>query len=147
VLLQDKLEPTRISRALIVVGVVGMFAGSVWGLSFPIIKALWTSSYVLVTAGACAILLGVTHELMDVQRKITARWLVWIGANAITLYMISGFGLFDVIAWRLVGGDFGALLDRVLGAGASAFVTHAVVVTLAIGLAGFLYRKRIFIRL
>ncbi len=147
VLLQDKLEPTRISRALIVVGVVGLFAGSVWGLSFPIIKALWTSSYVLVTAGACAILLGVTHELMDVRRKITARWLVWIGANAITLYMISGFGLFDVIAWRLVGGDFGALLDRVLGAGASAFVTHAVVLTLAIGLAGFLYRKRIFIRL
>jgi predicted acyltransferase len=147
VLLQDKLEPSRISRALIVAGLVGVIAGGVWGLSFPIIKALWTSSFVLVSAGTSAILLGIMHELMDVRRQISATWLVWIGANAITLYMISGFGLFDVIAWRLVGGDFGALLDRIMGAGASAFVTHAVVLTLAIGLAGFLYRKRIFIRL
>ena len=149
VLLQEKFEPTRINWALILVGLAGMITGSVWGLSFPIIKALWTSSFVLVTAGACAILLGVMHELMDVRRKIKAIWLVWIGMNAITLYMISGFGFFDVIAWRLVGGDFGAMLNQMSGAGtsASAFATHAVALTIAIGLAGFLYRKRVFIRL
>ncbi|MDB5643097.1 MAG: hypothetical protein JWN07_2414 [Hyphomicrobiales bacterium] len=147
VLLQQRLEPARITRLLIAAGAAGVVAGLAWGLWFPIIKALWTSSYALVTAGACAMLLGVMYELMDVRHAFKATWLVWIGANAITLYMMSGLGLFDIVAGRLVGGDVGALLERGLGAGASAFVLHGVALALAILLARFLYRRGVFIRL
>jgi predicted acyltransferase len=148
VLLQSGRAPSRINLALAVGGAAMVAVGWLWGLTFSIIiKALWTSSFVLVTAGASAILLGVANQLLDVWRLGSASWLVWVGANAITLYMISGLVGFDQLAHRLVGGDFGAFVDRVAVPGASAFLTHAVGLALAIWLAGFLYRKRVFVRL
>jgi hypothetical protein len=53
---------------------------------------------------------------------------------------------FEPIATRLVGGDFSQLLDRYVSHGAGRFLSHAVGVTLAIALAGFLYRRKIFLR-
>lgn len=148
VLLQSGRPPARINLLLVGGGAMMVVAGSLWGLSYSIIiKALWTSAFVLVTAGASAILLGVTSQLLDVWRVTGASWLVWVGANAITLYMISGLAGFDQLARRLVGGDFGDFIDRVTAPGASAFLTHAVGLALAIWLAGFLYRKRVFVRL
>jgi predicted acyltransferase len=148
VLLRSDRAPTRVNLALIVGGALMVAAGWLWGLSYSIIiKALWTSSFVLVTAGASAMLLGAAGQVLDVWRLASASWLVWVGANAITLYMISGLVGFDQLASRLVGGDFGALVDRLTAPGAGAFLTHAVGMTLAIALAGFLYRKRVFVRL
>ncbi len=148
VLLQSGRPPARINLMLVIGGAMMVVAGWLWGQTFSIvIKALWTSSFVLVTAGASAILLGVANQLLDVWRVTGASWLVWVGANAITLYMISGLAGFDQLARRLVGGDFGDFLDRITAPGASAFLTHAVGLALAIWLAGFLYRKRVFVRL
>lgn len=44
-------------KTLTIAGAVGIAAGLAWGLAFPINKALWTSSYVVLSAGfACVIL-------------------------------------------------------------------------------------------
>lgn len=45
-------------RRLACVGVAGVAAGLLWGLVFPINKSLWTSSYVVFTAGAASLLLA-----------------------------------------------------------------------------------------
>ncbi len=59
-LLRDiRLKPQQKSLWLIGAGTVLVLAGHLWALQFPIIKAIWTSSFVLVAGGYSAILLGV----------------------------------------------------------------------------------------
>ena len=50
-------------------GVLFLILGYLWGLSFPINKNLWSSSYVLLTSGAAALFLGAFYFLVDVLGK------------------------------------------------------------------------------
>ncbi len=147
-LLRDIRVPAQQkSLWLIGAGVVLLAAGYVWALQFPIVKAIWTSSFVLVAGGWSAILLGVVHQVIDVWG--VRRWatvFVWIGTNAIALYMVNNLVGLDKVAARFVDGDLGRFLDRALTPGAGAFLTAAVTVTLAVALAGYLHRHKIFIR-
>jgi len=77
------------------------------------------------------------------------RWatpFVWLGANAITLYFINDVLGFESFAKRFVGGDFADLLDRMVTPGTGSFTARALGLVLAIALAGFFYRRRIFLR-
>jgi predicted acyltransferase len=143
----ERLTSTQKSLWLIGAGTVMVLAGYLWGLQFPVIKAIWTSSFVLVAGGYSAILLGVMHQVIDVWGwRAWATIFVWIGANAITLYFINGVAGFEPFALRFVGGDVSAWLDRMITPGTGLFVAHILGLVLAIALAGFLYRRRIFLR-
>jgi len=71
-------------------------AGSAWGRTFPVNKNLWTSSFVLLTAGIATFALWLTSLLVDYRpepwpawlRGITWPWLVF-GSNAIVAYTSS----------------------------------------------------------
>ncbi len=147
-LLKDEhLTSTQKTLWLIGAGTVMALVGYLWGLQFPVIKAIWTSSFVLVAAGYSAILLAVLHQVIDVWGwKAWATIFVWVGANAITLYFINGIAGFEPFALRFVGGDVSAWLDRMITPGTGLFVAHILGLVLAIALAGFLYRRRIFLR-
>ncbi|MGB9044168.1 MAG: hypothetical protein WCC81_17075 [Pseudolabrys sp.] len=143
----ERLTSTQKSLWLIGAGTVMVLAGYLWGLQFPVIKAIWTPSFVLVAGGYSAILLGVMHQVIDVWGwRAWATIFVWIGANAITLYFINGVAGFEPFALRVVGGDVSAWLDRMITPGTGLFVAHILGLVLAIALAGFLYRRRIFLR-
>jgi hypothetical protein len=78
-----------------------------------------------------------------------AKWataLVWIGANAILLYMLNGLVGFQPVAMRLVGGDVAQFFDRAVTDGTGAFVTHLVGLAFVVALAGYLYRRKIFLK-
>ena len=125
---------------LIAGGCALVAAGYLWALQFPIIKAIWTSSFVLVTAGYSAILLGIIHHIVDVWKW--RRWatiFTWIGANAITLYVLN-----QSVAERIAGGDFAASFDRAVTTGAGGFFLHVLAVLSAILLARFMYQRKIF---
>lgn len=65
-------------------------AGLVWALLFPINKSLWTSSYVLFTAGLGLLLLAALIWLLDVRNL--KRWsfpLIVFGMNALFVYVLS----------------------------------------------------------
>ena len=144
------LRDTRVSEQqktlwLVASGCGLIAVGYLWALPFPIIKAIWTSSFVLVTAGYSAILLAAMHQIVDVWRW--QRWatvFIWIGANAIALYFLNEVLGFDVVA-RFVGVDFANFMDHAVTQGAGGFVMHALGLVFAIALAGFLYRRRIFL--
>ncbi len=141
------LEPARKSLILAAAGIVMVIAGYLWGLQFPVIKSIWTSSFVLVTGGYAWLLLGVFHQIMDVWGvKAWALIFVWLGANAITLYFLNNVMSFERFAVRLVGGDVGAFLDRMVAPSTGRFLSHAVGLLLAILLARFLYNRKIFLR-
>ena len=148
VLLKDeRLSPTQRSLWLIGAGIAMTAAGYLWSLQFPIVKPIWTSSFALVAGGYSAILLGVMHQVIDVwEWRAWATMFVWVGANAILLYFINGVVGFQPFALRLVGGDVKTWLDQVVTPGAGLFASHLVGLALAVALAGFLYRRKIFLR-
>ena len=65
-------------------------AGYLWGLVFPINKPLWTSSYVLYTAGLCALLFALLIYIIDVRgyKKWTLLFSVF-GMNPLLLFALS----------------------------------------------------------
>ena len=142
-LLRDaRISAERKTLWLITGGCGLLAAGYLWALQFPIIKAIWTSSFVLVTAGYSAILLGIVHHMVDVWKW--QRWatiFTWIGANAITLYILD-----QTVGERIAGGDLAPSFDRAVTNGVAGFFRHILVLLLAIMLARFMYRRKIFVR-
>ncbi len=147
-LLRDsRLSETQKTLWLGAAGVALLAAGYLWALQFPIIKAIWTSSFVLVAAGYSALMLAAMHQIVDVwQWRRWATIFIWIGANALALYFLNDIANFYSTAARLVGGDFAGTLNRLIAPGTGGFAIHLVMLALAVALAGYLYRHKIFIR-
>ena len=144
---EPSLQPHQKTLWLIGAGAAMIALGVLWGLQFPIVKNIWTSSYVLVCGGLSALLLGVFHQVIDAwERRSWPTIFIWIGASAITLYFINGIVGFQPLATQLVGGDVRSFVDSHLTPGAGSFLEHAVGLLLAVALAGFLYRRKIFLR-
>jgi len=144
---EPSLQPHQKTLWLIGTGAAMIALGVLWGLQFPIVKNIWTSSYVLVCGGLSALLLGVFHQVIDAwERRSWATIFIWVGASAITLYLINGIVGFKPLATQLIGGDVGSFVDSNLTPGAGSFLAHAVGLLLAVALAGFLYRRKIFLR-
>ena len=136
-----------------------LLLGWVWSHIFPINKSLWTSSYVLLSAGLACLVLSAIIWLVDIEgyRGWTAPFLVF-GTNAITAYWLSTLcGI--VLDWiTLTGRGEGEqvvlktyLYDTAYASWlspANASLAYAVsYVVLWLGLLSFLYRRRIFIRI
>lgn len=89
--LRDQPRSSRTSLGLAMFGLMAVILGGLWGLLFPINKALWTSSYVLYSGGWSLLLLAGCYELIEVRR-----WQGWslplrvMGLNAIALFVGSG---------------------------------------------------------
>src|SRR5208282_4065412 len=84
---------TPLSKALwmLMFGVMGLAAGKFFNIWFPINKKLWTSSFVLFTAGFALVLLALCYWALDV-RKLRGRWTMPVlvfGMNAIGAYVFS----------------------------------------------------------
>ena len=73
------------------VGSIAMMAGLMWNWSFPINKSLWTSSYVLFTAGMAAVTLTTCMWIID-EHRVTG-WtkpFVIYGMNPLIAFAGSG---------------------------------------------------------
>ena len=117
-------------------------------MSFPVVKKIWTSSFVLVAGGYSAMLLAVFYQIVDVwQRRDWCQPFVWIGTNSITIYVASNLLQFRAVANRLVGGDVKRSLDTNIADGAGNLVIALVGFTLIFAFVNFLYRRKIFLRL
>ncbi|GAB3689747.1 DUF5009 domain-containing protein [Spirosoma flavus] len=76
---------------LFTVGCLTLFAGLCWNGFFPINKALWTSSYVLLAGGLAMLGLAICYWLIDVQKyRFAVLPFVAFGVNAITVFFLSG---------------------------------------------------------
>lgn len=135
----DAVPDQKKVRLLLLSGVAGILLGFLWGVQFPVIKKIWTSSYVLVTGGWSCILLAVFYHVIEIWgfRKWAAPF-VWIGMNSITIYLVSGF-LFFLLFFVVgpIGEVFGAYAD---------LVTSLAFVGLILTIAYALYRRKIFLR-
>lgn len=147
-LLRDPARSERRRAALLAgIGAALLLLGNLWGLEFPIIKKIWTSSYVLVAGGWSMLLLSLFYLVIDVWR--VRSWclpFVWIGTNALAIYLITNVADFWKLSSRFVGGDVAAWLDsRWNGMGGLVLGLGSVLLCMAVG--RFLYRRKIFLRL
>ncbi|MCK5652245.1 MAG: DUF5009 domain-containing protein, partial [Gemmatimonadetes bacterium] len=96
----------RKTSGLLMAGVVGVAAGLAWDVVFPINKGIWTSSYVVFTAGAALLLLGLLYWMIDVRLwRSWSKPMVVYGMNAIAVFVASGLVARIMGLWRVGGGE------------------------------------------
>lgn len=89
--LRSERDADRKAAGLLAAGLVLTLAGLLWSRSFPINKNLWTSSYVLFTAGMAAYLFGLVYWIADARgHRAWARPFAAYGRNAILVFVASG---------------------------------------------------------
>ena len=138
-------------------GAAATLVGLWWGRVFPINKNLWTSSFVLFTAGLAAQALALCHWALDLHRQSAASIpLQAFGRNPLSAYVGSVVLDRGLSKWTLGGADAKSLIySRAFaswgvaccgGEAASLFYALAYVAFWG-AVVWLLYRKRIFIGL
>jgi predicted acyltransferase len=141
------------SRGLLVlagVGLAGIAAGWAWGFVWPVNKALWTGSYVVLTSGWAMLVLSSLVWLMDL-RGYEFRPLQAFGLNPLFLYIFAwvwmlSYWLIPVGNEKLFPVIFGFFLAGEPPSKASSFLFAISHVAFFWVFAELLYRKRIVIK-
>ncbi|MFO0911859.1 MAG: hypothetical protein U0795_02795 [Pirellulales bacterium] len=143
VLRDESFQPWRRVGLFVAAGVGCLVLGYLWGLQFPIIKKLWTSSYVLVAGGWSLLLLALFYVVIDIyQYRTWAQPFVWIGLNPIAVYMATGLVNPNDLVRRVIHSDVEAAM-----APYGELVVSLLGLSLAVGFCYWLYQRRIFIRI
>ena len=136
-------------RWLAVAGLAALGAG--WLLGYlgvcPVVKRIWTPSWVLSSGGCCLLGLAAFYVVLDIwQRRAWVFWLVVIGMNSIAAYcmafLLEGFVLRNA-AMPHANPCFFGLVDKPYDSvciGAAMLLIECLILF-------WLYRKKVFIRL
>ena len=136
-----KNSDLRKTLGLLAGGAALVILGCVWGLFFPINKLIWSSSYVLLTAGSSTLLLAFFYWIVDVKKY--QRWaypFVVIGVNPITIYVAQRLFDFKSVAWVFIHG----FVDH-LGMFSAVFTIICVLLVKGLFL-HFLHKHKIYLR-
>jgi len=150
---------TQKAAGMLVAGLIGVGLGEFFNVWFPINKKLWTSSYVLLTAGLALMTLALLYWLVDGKRW-RGPWtkpFVILGMNAIAAYVFAELLAIFLIGvnLHLAGGatmSWGEFIYQQwfvpLGSPPNASLYFSVAFLLVCFFAMWvLYRKRIFIKI
>lgn len=157
-LLRSGKERMEIAGWMFVLGWAAILLGLVWNLAFPINKNIWTSSYVIFTAGAALQFLGVCYWLIDIKG-----WRGWafpgmvFGMNAIAVYVLSGILVDLMLLIRMPAADdtttslyswiYNHLFVPWAGPLNGSLAFALTYILLLFGAMYLLYRRRIFIKI
>jgi len=109
--LRSSEDRSKVTRGMMIAAAVLIPLGLLWGLAFPINKNLWTSSYVVFTAGTALLVFGALYWAIDVKgwRGLWHRPLVVYGMNALAVFVASGM-LSKTLGRIRIGGTEGTSL-------------------------------------
>lgn len=155
-LLNAQLASSKKLYVMLASGFALVLLGLLWGTVFPINKSLWTSSYVLYSAGWALLGFGFCYWMLDIKgyKRFTIPFVAY-GCNAIAIYVASGIMgiLFYWISWGQEGQIVtlkGWLMDnfyQVILSPYNASVAYAVTYVFVFYLmAIWLYKKQLFIK-
>lgn len=90
-ILHLKIPKIEIIKKTASIGIILTIIGIIWDSTFPINKALWSSSYVLFTAGLATISLTILYYIIDIlnYKKWTKLFIIW-GVNPMIVFFLSG---------------------------------------------------------
>jgi predicted acyltransferase len=140
--LRSGQSPAHKFLGLVGAGAVCLVVGYGWGQVFPIIKNIWTSSFVLFAGGWSLLLLALFYGVIDaVGLWRWAFFFIVIGSNAIFIYVAPHFLDFDYTGHFLFGGA-----ARLAGPAWGPVVMAAGILAVKWLLLLYLYRKKLFLR-
>ena len=89
-LIKEGKDRKKVALILLIIGLSAFAAGLLWNLWLPIVKKVWSSSFVLFSSGICLVLLAVFYWIIDVKGYVNwSFFLRVIGMNAIFAYMVA----------------------------------------------------------
>jgi predicted acyltransferase len=151
--LRSGRNPAEKAVGLFLAGNIGLVLGMIWHPLFPINKNLWTSSYVVFTAGMACHFLAVCYWLIDVKGYRTwAKPFIIFGVNAIAAFFLSGLfaRLLSMIpapgGTTLKGFLYNTLFTPFLSPVNASLAYAIAFVLLWLGIMNVFYRRRIFIK-
>jgi predicted acyltransferase len=157
--LRSSRDPRQKTYGLLAGALIGIILGLIMNVFFPINKSLWTSSYVLLTAGLAMLFLALCYRLVDQKgyKKIAMPFVVF-GVNAIAIYVLAAIVavLIDVfhVGAANPNGERASIKDYIYehlfaswaGPFNGSLLFALFFVLLMFVAAWILYRKRIFIK-
>jgi predicted acyltransferase len=142
---------------LLLIGAASLGLGILWNIFFPINKPLWTSSYVLYSAGLAMCVLAIIYMVADVLKfQIWGIFFLIFGTNALFSYFLAGIWTRLMLFIKIPAGDaeitlYKWIFEKVcvpVAGNMNGSLMFALIQVLFIWLiALFLYRKKIMIRL
>jgi predicted acyltransferase len=127
-------------------GAAGLVLGEAWNFSFPINKNLWTSSYVLFSAGLALLCLAICYWITDFHqhRGWWTKPFVIFGINAIAAYVLS-----ELMGFPFHWQDYivARSLVRSVSPALASLLYSLTVVGLCFLPVWWMYRRRIFLKL
>ncbi len=147
-LLQQKKDKGLIFKSLLVTGILLAVAGYGFGIFFPIIKKIWTSSFMLVTSGWAYLVFALIYWLVEIKgiKTGTKPWIIF-GSNAIAIYILAD--VFETLFLKTGVHDFAMTtmqnMDIYIKSASIIWAVFSLMVCYTAGY--FLYRKQIFIKL
>ncbi|MFL9839970.1 heparan-alpha-glucosaminide N-acetyltransferase domain-containing protein [Sphingomonas sp. ST-64] len=98
------------TRALALAGGAMVAVGAAWSFAFPIVKDIWSSSFVLVTSGIITLALAALHPWLDRTGQKpgpAATAMIAFGGNAIAAYTLHQLTA-SMVTWDLLRTPFDA---------------------------------------
>ena len=127
-----------------------LVTGILWGFVFPVVKDIWSSSFVLVTSGIATLVLVAFGFMFDGKPLSGARYLVGaallpFGVNAIAAYVLHEVAG-GMLGWDLLKDPYRALTPDI-GSELAAFVPVGLFIAFIWLCMFYLWRKKWLIRI
>jgi predicted acyltransferase len=146
--LRTSREPWMKVKWLAIAGLISLAAGAAIGYLglCPVVKRIWTPSWVIFSGGWCFLLLAAFFGLMDVAgKKGWAFPLVVIGMNSIAAYCIAH--LFEGFVEGALRTHLGPDIFKILGDVYAPVLQGAMILFVFWLMLFWMYRRKIFLRI
>ena len=147
-ILRNDMDSGRKIGRLATLGIAGLLLGATlgWLGICPVVKRIWTPTWVLFSGGWCFLLMAAFYFIVDVKNwKRPFFPLVVIGMNSIAAYCIAHlWDGFIVSAYRT---HLGANFFQLFGAAYEPFVQGAAVLLALWLILYWMHRQKVFIRI
>lgn len=138
-------------RGLLKAATAMIAAGLAWGCLFPVVKDIWSSSFVLLTCGITTALLAGAHAWLDGKARhgafarVVLALTLPFGLNAILIYVLH-YIMTPMVSWDALDLAFHALRP-IAGARLAAIAPSLVLIGLLWAIADYMARRRWLVKI
>jgi predicted acyltransferase len=142
IIFSDRKKANK-TKLLFICGIVMILAGKIWGIWYPVLKAHYTSPYILIHCGIATLLLASFYLIIDVLGY--SKWaffFIVFGVNSIAIYMMAH--LFD---FRLIGNIFVGGISSLFASNVQDFIQAVTAMVVMWLIMYWMYCKKTFIKI
>lgn len=147
IIMQNKTLYEKIVQ-LSVIGIILLFMGFLFSYSCPIIKKVWSPTYVLVTSGFTYLFFVLLIWIIDLRK--CSKWIIpfqALGCNPLFIYLFASL-MADMLGQVGLHEEVYAVFVKLFNPSCFSSMMYAIAyVSVNAGLAYILYKKRVFIKL